>query len=234
MVTYIISINKPNNNMWKKCKKTLIELFFPTECFFCKKTGSFLCEDCAALLDITQSHRPERANKYLDDIYAAGNYENKYLKRIIAAFKYEPFLKSLGIPLAKLIADHFSLAQTPPDRAAVIVPVPLAGKRLRWRGYNQSQIIARELGLLWQIPVFTNTLSRRHNTKTQAELGKNERVKNVKGAFVCDTPSEIKNKVVYLLDDVVTTGATMEECAKVLKHNGAAQVIGLAIARTET
>jgi len=90
-------------------------------------------------------HRPDRANKYLDDIYAAGSYDNKYLKRLISAFKYEPFLKSLGTPLADLIADHFLLSQTAPDRNAIVVPVPLARKRLRWRGYNQAQIIAQKL-----------------------------------------------------------------------------------------
>jgi len=199
-----------------KPKLGLIEILVPDRCFL-QNPKTFLCADCAALLDINQKHRPDRANKYLDDIYAAGSYDNKYLKRLISAFKYEPFLKSLGTPLADLIADHFLLSQTAPDRNAIVVPVPLARKRLRWRGYNQAQIIAQKLGARWQIPVCLDVLSRIRETENQAWLSGNERRENIKAAFACPSPSEIKNKTIYLVDDVVTTGATMDECAKILK-----------------
>lgn len=201
--------------------------------FFCKKPKTFLCGDCAALLDLSRNHFPDRTQKYLNDICAAGSYDNPYLKKLIAAFKYEPFLRSLAAPLAKLIADHFALAQIQPDRNAIIVPVPLAQKRLRWRGYNQAASLARELGHLWRLPVNSNILVRSRETQNQASLQGSARRQNIKNAFTSPDPSAIKNKTVYLVDDVITTGATMDECAKVLKRRGAATVIGLAIARAE-
>jgi ComF family protein len=219
--------------MWKKIGRAATEMFFPAECFFCKKPKTFLCDDCVGLLDLAQHHRPDRANKYLDDVYAAGSYDNKHLKRLVAAFKYGPFLRSLGSPLAGLIARHFLLAEIRPELTAIIVPVPLAKKRLRWRGYNQAQILARELGTIWRLPVHGDVLARARETKNQAELTGMERRNNIKDAFTCPNPSGIENKTVYLIDDVFTTGATMDECAKLLKRHGAAIVVGLALARTE-
>jgi len=204
--------------MWKTIYHALIEIFFPTECFFCQKPKSFLCPDCAALLDINNRHHYDHNCKYLDDIYAAGSYENKYLKQLITTFKYPPLLKSLGAPLAQLIADHFSLAQVNIHRPALIIPVPLSSSRLRWRGFNQAQIIAQELSKIWELPFDAKILQRVRETKMQAELGKEERYLNVKSAFACSNTISIKNQTIYLVDDVITTGATMEECARVLKN----------------
>jgi ComF family protein len=108
----------------------------------------------------------------------------------------------------------------------------LAKKRWRWRGFNQSEVIAKQLGIIWQLSVIC-CLARARETKNQAELTGAARQENIKGAFVCLDRSSIKNKLVFLVDDVVTTGATMNECARVLIKNGSRQVIGVAVARTE-
>lgn len=220
--------------MWKSIGNGVKELFFPARCFLCKKYGDLLCDDCKSLMDISPAHRPDHGSKYLADIYSACPYENKFVQKLIHGFKYEPLYYELAIPLAGLITDHFALAaQNFNMENFAIIPVPLASKRLRWRGFNQAEAIANRLGHLWQIPASSNYLARRRETENQAELTKYERRNNTKGAFVCLDNAPFEGRPVFLVDDVVTTGATMNECAKILLKNGARQVIGVSIARTE-
>ncbi|UMX48108.1 MAG: ComF family protein [Candidatus Nealsonbacteria bacterium DGGOD1a] len=223
------------NSLWKSIGGQAKEIFFPTRCFICKRYGDLLCADCQTLFDISRVHRPDRNHKYLADIFAACGYENKYVQKMIRGLKYEPFRKELACPLAELIAGHFKLAEQNFNlREFVIVPVPLAEKRLRWRGFNQADIIARELGRLLDAPVAGNCLARVLETKNQADLGQAERLTNIKEAFACANNAPFKNKPVLIVDDVITTGATINECARVLSRAGAAKVIGVAIARTNS
>jgi ComF family protein len=220
--------------MWKTAAATAKELLFPKRCFFCKEYDGLLCGDCQALLEINPAHRPDNSKKHLADIYAACSYENTRVKKLLHSFKYKPFNKELAAPLASLVAGHFSLSEKNPDfNDTVLVCVPLAPKRLRWRGFNQAQAIAKELADIWHIPIEPDCLARTRETKIQADLAQTERRENIKGAFICRNNTRIKNKSVLLVDDVVTTGATMEECARVLSKNGAAKIIGIAVARTE-
>jgi ComF family protein len=220
--------------MWKSIGGEIKEFFFPARCFFCKKYGCLLCDDCKSLMDISPAHRPDREKKYLADIWSACPYENKFVQKMIRSFKYEPLYHELAIPLAELVAGHFELAaQNFNMENFRIVPVPLAKKRLRWRGFNQAEAIANRLGHIWQLPVSSNCLSRGRETGVQAELTQYQRQKNIKGAFYCLGNAPFKGKSIFLVDDVVTTGATMNECAKILLKNGARQVIGISIARTE-
>ena len=218
--------------MWKTIASGAKELFFPKRCFFCKKYGALLCGDCQALFEVSAIHYPNREIKYLSDIYSACSYENKYAQKLIRQLKYEPFCKEFAAPLADLIADHFKLAEIKLDsQDSVIAPIPLANKRLRWRGFNQAEAIASELGKLWQIPVAKNCLLRIRETATQTDLDKSRRRENIKNAFICPDSAPIKNKIILLVDDVITTGATMEECARVLSRRNAKQVIGITLAR---
>ncbi len=220
--------------MWKTMIAAAEELFFPKQCFFCKQYGNMLCADCQTLLDVSPGHRPDRSQKYLGDIFTPCSYENNYAKKLIHGLKYEPFHKKLALPLAGLIADHFELSEQNFDIGKfIIIPVPLAPKRLRGRGFNQAEAIADDLAKIWQIPVETNCLERIRETAAQAELSQSRRRENIKDAFACPNPDLVKNKSVFLLDDVVTTGATMNECARVLSKNNVAKVIGIAVARTE-
>lgn len=233
IISYTQMQNK-RNSLWKNIGGQVKEILFPARCFICKRYGNLLCADCQTMFDISRGHRPDRNHKYLADVFAACSYENKYVQKMIRGLKYEPFLKELARPLAELIADHFKLAEQNFNfREFVIVPVPLAEKRLRWRGFNQADIIARELGHLLDVPAATNCLARIAETKNQADLGQVERLTNIKGAFACANNAPFKNKPVFIVDDVVTTGATINECARVLSRAGAAKVIGVAIARPE-
>lgn len=112
-----------------------------------------------------------------------------------------------------------------------IVPVPLHIKRLRERGFNQSLILARALGKKYSMDVDFSLLKRRKFTLTQTGLDKKEREKNISGAFVAVLPERIQNRNLILIDDVYTTGATINECAKTLVKAGASQVAVLTLAR---
>ncbi len=208
------------------------ELFFPKKCFFCKKYGTLLCDDCRSLLDISPAHRFDRTKKYLSDIYAPCSYENKRVKKIIHAFKYKPFVRELAAPLAKIIAGHFALCGRG-FAGFTLVPVPLAAKRQRKRGFNQAQALTSELSKIWQIPIAANCLIKTRETQNQAELSQTQRALNLRNAFAAQNKELLRDKKIFLIDDVATTGATMEECARVLLKNGIQEVIGAAIARTE-
>jgi ComF family protein len=112
----------------------------------------------------------------------------------------------------------------------VLVPMPLADGRLRERGFNQSQEIARHLARLSGIPLLPHACRRVRNTLPQATLPWKERAKNIRGAFVCD--ADFNGRHVAIVDDVMTTGATLNELARNLKKAGAARVTGLIAART--
>jgi ComF family protein len=112
-----------------------------------------------------------------------------------------------------------------------IIPVPLHLSRLRKRGFNQALVLGRILGRKMGKPVLMKGLKRIRNTIPQVQLDHSQREKNVRGAFVVGDPNEIKGKDLLLVDDVFTTGATVNECAKVLKKAGAGQVFVLTLAR---
>jgi len=112
------------------------------------------------------------------------------------------------------------------------VPVPLHRKRLRHRGFNQALIQGHGISQRFSGPLLFDNLVRLRSTRPQVELSSHERMENVKGAFGLARPSEFQEKRVLLIDDVFTTGATMNECARVLKEAGAASVTVLTLART--
>lgn len=113
----------------------------------------------------------------------------------------------------------------------VLVPVPLHPKRLKWRGYNQTAVISEEIAKLTGVAYFGDTvLSRVKNTISQTGLDHSERKENIGGAFVVKNMFAVKGKSVMLVDDVLTTGATVSECAKILKKSGAKDVLCLTAA----
>jgi ComF family protein len=114
--------------------------------------------------------------------------------------------------------------------AEVMVPVPLHTTRLKKRGYNQSELLASQMATFLQLPVNTDTLQRVRKTKSQMKLGIEERHQNVLNAFVCRN-KKLAGQRVLLIDDVCTTGSTLDACAAALKESGAIAVWGLTLAR---
>ena len=148
------------------------------------------------------------------------------VRRAIHELKYRN-LRALAAPLAELLNDYLASNQVP---AEVLVPVPLHPKRWRERGYNQSSLLARELGKLSGLPVIENCLIRRQYAPPQARAASvSERKSNVDGAFAC-RDGALRGKQVVLIDDVATSGATLNACSRALKSVGAASVWGLVMA----
>jgi len=132
------------------------------------------------------------------------------------------------VPLSKLLQDYLS---TNPLPAEVLVPVPLHQKRLRERGYNQSSLLARELSKLINLPVVDDCLTRQRHAPPQARTSTvEERQHNIAGAFAC-RDYRLRDKQVLLIDDVSTSGATLDACAAALKAAGTTSVWGLVMAR---
>ena len=115
--------------------------------------------------------------------------------------------------------------------ADLLLPVPLHYTRLIKRRYNQSALLAGELEKLVLVPVDYNSVVRHKKTRPQVEFSGHERVKNVKGAFLVRHPEQIRGKKIVLIDDVMTTGSTLKECALVLQKAGASSVDALTVAR---
>ena len=114
----------------------------------------------------------------------------------------------------------------------LMVPVPLHPKRLRWRGFNQSLLLARQVSRRYDVPVDPFVLERRRETVAQTQLTEEERRQNVRGAFEADPKKSLKGRRVLLVDDVYTSGATVNECSRVLMRAGAREVTVLTLART--
>jgi competence protein ComFC len=241
-------------NLWNMNKsdfgKFLLDLFFPKCCLGCRKEGSYLCPDCLSTMEIMENcfclcSKPSimpgpgkcrrcRDSSFLDGLHFSVSYKNNLAKNLIRQFKYEPYAKELSDSLVSLIITHFALMQQIPAGVDfALVAVPISKNKLKRRGYNQSLEIAKKLAENWKIPPIEDCLVKEKETKSQMELSREERMENIKGVFSIKDATAIKNKKVFLIDDVYTTGATMSECARVLKQAGASQVWGIAVAREE-
>lgn len=212
-------------------KKFLLELLFPKFCFGCQKERSYLCQDCKSILGILNSHQ-KYSGKNLKDLYWATPYQNFLIKKLIQKFKYQSFVRDLSQYLASLIIEHFQLLDNKPDFLDfILIPVPLEKRKLKWRGFNQAEEISKELSKFLKIPVVNDCLLKIKETIPQVKLQEEERKKNVLGAFLIKNESKIKQRKILLVDDIYTTGSTIEECARVLKESGIKEVIGIVVAR---
>jgi len=186
----------------KKIIKFIADLLFPIYCLSCKKEGQWLCDYCL---------------NNINDF----SYNNKLLARAIHLYKYQ-FIKDLAKPLGKLLAKKALNLNYD-----LIVPVPLHQKRLRWRGFNQAELLAKEIDPAKTI----NALIKIKNTKAQMRLAKEKRIFNVRDCFVCQD-NRVKDKIILLVDDVKTTGSTLKECSRILKQAGVKKVIPLTLLET--
>jgi ComF family protein len=151
------------------------------------------------------------------------------LRTAIHQFKYED-LRCLASPLGKLMAEGWSKLASSSIKPDVIVPIPLHPKRQRQRGYNQATLLALELAARLQRPVVEDALIRTKATAPQIDLNIQERWANVRDAFQCQT-SSLSGKQVLLIDDVYTTGATLESAAVALHRTGARSIWAYTLAR---
>lgn len=225
---------------WSKLPGRAADLFFPKSCICCGRGGEYLCQGCASALPrmlpplcprcglpLTVEPCPACKGRKLDidSISSPFRFEG-HARRAVHLLKYRN-MKALSPVLARLMATYFRLSPLP---AEAIVPVPLHRSRLRQRGYNQAELLARGLGVELGLPVVTGWLERPQAGPPQARTaGREERWHNTSGAFRA-TQEAVASSVI-LVDDVCTTGATLNACARALKTAGATRVWGLTLAR---
>lgn len=222
-------------------RTAFLDLLFPLRCVNCGIEGSLICSSCSQALPKMEPPVCQRCGISLgeggicsacighpltiDDIRSPFLFEGT-IRRAIHQLKYR-HLKAIAIPLGQLMAEFFHSRQLPGD---VLIPVPLHPKRLRERGYNQASLLAIEIGKLTGIPVVEGKLLRLRDTVYQARTtSAAERRNNVRDAFGC--PQRLRGDNILLIDDVCTTGATLDACATALKAAGAGSIRGLTAAR---
>ena len=219
----------------------LLNLFFPPQCASCKTEGAFLCKECRIQFKIKPiSQKRKKSSKlirpnyqYLNGVIYATEYgKSTQLQAAISQFKYK-FTRELTTEFTSLITQKLSELQMVNRKSFFLVPVPLHKKRLAYRGFNQSDLLANGIANSFRQKAEVQFILRRiKNTSQQAKLSKEERHKNLEGAFQLGQKIDsLKEKICFLVDDVCTTGSTLEACAKVLKEAGVKKVYGLVIAK---
>lgn len=230
-----------------------LDILFPLRCLGCQTKGSWICAVClsqiprrleqrcpACLRHVTPTGERcfqcrDTTTSALDGIFVASYYQNSLLPRAIHTWKYR-FIPDLALPLGQFLTIALQKSSLPLPES--ILPVPLHKRRLRFRGFNQSallaQIVSETLTPGLDITLSTDVLLRTRFTKPQMKTdSREERLINLKNAFSLkeDAAHLIKGKTLWLIDDVATTGTTLEECATILKQHGATSVFGIVLAR---
>ncbi len=226
----------------------LLDLFFPKRCIQCKKFGAYVCASCFAKIQFDDAllcfvcnrsamqgmtHPMCKTRYTIDGIFSCLVYRG-VVKRLLYVFKFQPHITDVEGLLRDLFYEGFIQSESfyrHVDKDTLIMPIPLSAAKFRSRGYNQSALLAKGIAKRMQLR-FVDGLKRIKHTQPQVGKDREEQKRNMKGAFQLDKKAEalIKEKTIFLVDDIVTSGATLREAAAVLKHNGAKRVFGLALA----
>ena len=216
-----------------------IDFFWPKTCFVCGKDGTNFCAKCLKSLPVAHpkclrcgAHNPM-------GIYCSGCRQPSLPEKVLAGFSFEGELKD-AIHQFKyedmtVLSEVFStclaraIKKIPAYKSYVLVPVPLHPKKLRSRGYNQAQLLAREAAEILSLETSDLLIRKRLKASQVTVASKQARKINVKGIFAFDKTKRVPARVM-LIDDTVTTGATIEEATKTLKHAGVCEVIAVALA----
>jgi ComF family protein len=210
------------------------ELFYPRLCITCDRKlmiqEKFICLHCIQDLPRTHFHSdPENKIAQLFWGRASVVYATSWLffrkgsryQKLVHYLKYKG-MKEIGEEMGKLFGAE--LINTPFQEIDVLIPVPLHPRKLKQRGYNQSEWIAKGIALTLNKPLMVNNLTRDIFTNTQTRKNRFERWQNVEGIFSVNNPSEIVQKHILVVDDVITTGSTLEAAVVTLLQAGAAKV----------
>jgi ComF family protein len=213
-----------------------LDLIFPPTCVGCRKIGRWICDRCwqqvywledlrCGTCDRTWVKNPcphcERRGSALAAVAAAAAFDGP-AREAVHALKYEG-RHAIGSLLGRLMARA-----APPEEVTMVAPVPLHPRRRRERGYDQAAILARHVGRSIDVPVEPAAARRVRYTMQQATLDQTKRALNVAGAFAAE--EWVEGERILLVDDVYTTGATLEACATALRNAGAVSVTGLVFA----
>jgi ComF family protein len=247
----------PSGLVWlKEIGNAVVDLLFPPRCVTCHRLGAWLCTNCQDQIEIIwlpvcyrcglpleeapspssglsqkaryTCDRCQDKNSPLDGLCACAFHAGP-LRQAIHQLKYED-VRALAAPLGRLMSQRWAALQPEDHDIDVIVPVPLHPTRQRKRGYNQAALLARELGAEFRLPVVENVLVRIKATAPQVDLGAKERQANVRDAFQV-VNSNLAGKQVLLVDDVCTTGATLEAAGSALRDGNASSIWAYTLAR---
>ncbi|UCH12380.1 MAG: ComF family protein [Candidatus Omnitrophota bacterium] len=238
---------------WNKIGKGLLNLVYPLECQICKiELGPFkescLCNECKGRIRLNLPPfclkcgksliNSTYTNAYCQDCmrttyhfrraWATGHYQG-ILKDCIHLFKFNG--KLCLLPAFTELFLNFTKLYIKINEFDAIIPVPLHKTKIRERTFNQAELLANDFSRRNGIPVYADNLIKAKHTPPQTELSKEGRASNIKGAFKITDSSFLKGKNILLMDDVFTTGYTLNECAKILLEGGAGSVACLVLAR---
>ena len=218
----------------------LLDLVFPKRCVLCGAFGKYICNNCFSKIEFVEKPvcpvcqrqaiggktHPKCAGKFRPDgLVIACRYKGA-IKLAIRKVKYK-WVYDIEKILVDLLASQIWKFDLPKN--LILVPIPLYKNRKNWRGFNQAEILAKTLAKKFKVG-YSAILFRNRETKTQVGLSREERKKNIKGAFSLSQGANVNGRDFLLVDDVYTSGATIREAAKVLKSSGARNVWAMAVA----
>jgi competence protein ComFC len=240
------------------CAQRILDLIYPRWCLACglslQATQHFyVCPDCIRKIDYIPPDEacprcghalgPYRQNiknqiacpdcrgnglTFIKQVIAVGKYDN-ILRNLILQFKYGSE-RLLAAPLAALLIERLKTSGII-NQIDIIIPVPLHVKRLKTRGFNQAELVAQYISRAYKTPFSVDNLIRIKDITPQAALPRQARLTNPQNAFALKKPAEIRKKNILLIDDVLTTGATAQEIARVLREAGANHIYVAVLAR---
>ena len=236
----------------------LVSLFLPADCKICGQAleplnFSYICENCWDKVEWLKMPHCSRCGKPFPASLASPEVpcllcaecrrDSSPFKKVFAATLYEGVMKEAihllkyrrkkGIMerLEKILKVYFFNMDLPFSKFDLVVPIPLHRKKLKERGFNQAELLARVIATHFDLKLVKNNLKRVKATKSQTSLSKKQRLENIKGAFQFRNKDEFREKKILLVDDVYTTGTTVREAAKVLKKAKAREVYIFTLAR---
>lgn len=205
----------------------LLNFLFPPVCGICGKTHEeWICEKCLEKLKINIIYR-KVYNKYYDEMIYLFSYKD--VRKLILKYKFNNWA-FLSNTFSKIILKNKNLCRNL-KFYDIIIPVPMYKIKKQKRGYNQTELITKKIAKNLGIYEDSKVLLKIKNTRTQSKLNEKQRYENIKNVFFINNIEKIKDKKIILFDDIITTGATINECAKILKQNGAKSVVVLALAK---
>lgn len=241
----------------KDCCRFCLDWLMPIECMFCGKYGKLVCDECLENIEFNPINRCpfcgkfsflgltcydcKKSGKELSGLFCYGFYNDVKIKKIIHFCKYR-YLSALADPLSAMLSyviknikkgQQISALPKIIKEDTLYIPVPLHKRKLRERGFNQSELLLKRLADRKEIlekDILLDCLIRFRYTDPQAKMPADEKINNLKNAFAYNG-KKLKNRNVVLIDDVSTSGITLNECAKVLRKNGTKKVWGVVIAR---
>lgn len=214
-----------------KIKNFLLDILFPVKCIGCQIRNDILCPSCTSKIQCVERETEK-------DIWAVFDYRDPLIKKAIWELKYH-HKRYLGQKLGKLLYESLieevsDLKTNVPGRSILVIPVPISIKKKKKRGYNQALTIARGFCRSAHPQIFelnNNIIFKKIETIPQAKItNRSRRLQNVRGVFGIKNKESVKGRTIIIIDDVTTTGGTINEVIKILKKAGAKKIVGFAIA----